>query len=207
MTMDASELLDGFRITPVVVLDDPAAAAPLAQTLLDAGIGVIEITLRTGAAIEAIRLAATAVPSMLVGAGSIRRPEHFDAVIAAGARFGVSPGSTRSLVDAAIRAEFPFVPGAVTPSESLSLLEAGYRLQKFFPAEAAGGIAMLKSLAAPIPEARFMPTGGIDESRARDYLALANVAGVGGSWIAPPDLIAAGDFDEIGRRARAAAQL
>ena len=205
--MDATKLLKGFRITPVVVLDDPAAAAPLAQCLLDAGIGVIEITLRTDAAIDAIRQAAEAVPKMLVGAGSIRRPEHFDAVIAAGARFGVSPGSTRSLIDAALDAEFPFVPGAITPSESLALLEQGYRLQKFFPAEAAGGIAMLKSLASPIPEARFMPTGGIDAARAKDYLALGNVAGVGGSWIAPPELIAAGDFDEIGRRARAAAQL
>lgn len=205
--MDATELLAGFRVTPVVVIDDPATAAPLAQTLLDAGIGVIEITLRTDAAIDAIRQAAAAVPAMLVGAGSIRRPEHFDAVIAAGARFAVSPGATRTLIDTAIEAEFPFVPGAITPSESLALLEAGYRLQKFFPAEAAGGIAMLKSLASPIPEARFMPTGGIDAARAADYLALANVAGVGGSWIAPPELIAAGDFAEIGRRARAAARL
>ena len=205
--MDATELLKGFRITPVVVLDDPATAVPLAQCLLDAGIGVIEITLRTEAAIDAIRQAAEAVPEMLVGAGSIRRPEHFDAVIAAGARFAVSPGSTRALIDAATQAEFPFVPGAITPSESLVLLEQGYRLQKFFPAEAAGGIAMLKSLAAPIPEARFMPTGGIDAARAPDYLALDNVAGVGGSWIATPELIAAGDFDEIGRRARDAAQL
>ena len=205
--MDATELLKGFRITPVVVLDDPATAVPLAQCLLDAGIGVIEITLRTEAAIDAIRQAAEAVPEMLVGAGSIRRPEHFDAVIAAGARFAVSPGSTRALIDAATQAEFPFVPGAITPSESLVLLEQGYRLQKFFPAEAAGGIAMLKSLAAPIPEARFMPTGGIDAARAPDYLALANVAGVGGSWIATPELIAAGDFAEIGRRARDAAQL
>ena len=205
--MDATELMADFRITPVVVIDNPRDAAPLAQALLDNGIGIIEITLRTDAALEAIRNAVEAVPGMLIGAGSIRRPEHFDAVIGAGARFGVCPGATPALLAAADKAEFPLVPAAITPSESLFLLEHGYRLQKFFPAEAAGGIPMLKSMAAPIPEARFMPTGGIDEQLARDYLALPNVAGVGGSWLATPELVRAGDFDEIGRRAREAAKL
>ena len=140
--MDATQVLQEFRVVPVVVIDDPAKAVPLAQALLAGGIGVIEITLRTEAALAAIK-AAAALPEMLVGAGSIRRPEQLDAVIDAGARFAVSPGSTPALIEAALAANMPFVPGAITPSESLSLLQQGYRLQKFFPAEAAGGIAEL----------------------------------------------------------------
>jgi len=205
--MDASAILQDYRITPVVVIDDPANAVPLAQTLLDAGIGIIEITLRTESALASIRAVADALPQMRVGAGSIRRPLHLHAVIDAGASFAISPGSTPALLDTAREAGFPFVPGAITPSEVLCLLGQGYLLQKFFPAEAAGGIAMLKSMAGPIPEVCFMPTGGISESLAAEYLELPNVAGVGGSWIAPPELIAAGNFGEIARRAELASRL
>ena len=205
--MDASAMLQGYRIMPVVVIDDSSIAVTLAQTLLAAGIGAIEITLRTETALASIRAVVDALPQMRVGAGSIRRPEHLDAVIGAGASFAVSPGSTPALLDAARQAGFPFVPGAVTPSEVLGLLGQGYLLQKFFPAEAAGGIAMLKSMAGPIPEVRFMPTGGISESLASEYLELPNVACIGGSWIAPAELIAAGNFVEIARRAELAARM
>ena len=205
--MDATQLLAPFRIVPVVVMDDVSTAVPLAETLVGAGIGVIEVTLRTDAALAAIETIARNVPDMLVGAGSLRTTVQFDDVVSAGARFGVSPGSTPALVNAARSHGFPYVPGAATPSEMLALLEQGIRLQKFFPAEAAGGIAMLKSVASPLPELSFMPTGGIDVERAKDYLALPNVAGVGGSWLAPAALVREGNYDEIGRIARDAATL
>ena len=205
--MDASELLQNCRIVPVVVIDDPRAALPLAQCLLAGGLGVIEITLRTESALAAIEAIAAQMPEMLIGAGSIRQAQQFREASDAGARFAVSPGATPELLDAAEKREMPFVPGASTPSEMLTLLDRGYRLQKFFPAEASGGLAMLKSIAGPIPEAGFMPTGGIGAERARDYLALDNVIGVGGSWIAPPKLINDGAFDEIERLAAAAAKL
>ena len=205
--MDATELLQAFRVVPVVVIDDPGAAPSLARSLVAGGLGVIEVTLRTESALESIEAIAAQVPEMLVGVGSIRQPQQLHAAIDAGATFAVSPGATPALMRAAQASNLPFVPGAATPSEMLSLLDQGYRLQKFFPAEAAGGLAMLKSVAGPIPEVRFMPTGGIDASKAGDYLALANVSGVGGSWIAPPGLIAAGDFDEIERLAASAVKL
>jgi 2-dehydro-3-deoxyphosphogluconate aldolase/(4S)-4-hydroxy-2-oxoglutarate aldolase len=144
---------------------------------------------------------------MLVGAGSVRRAEQFAEVRDAGADFVVSPGHTDALVNAAHDAGLPFVPGASTPSEMISLLEKGYRLQKFFPAEVAGGIGMLKSVASPIPEARFMPTGGITPDTAPQFLALPNVAAIGGSWIAPAKLVAARDFETIGRLAADAMSL
>lgn len=205
--MDATELVSGFRIVPVVVIDDVERAVPLAETLLAAGLGIIEITLRTRDALAAIEKVASAVPDMLVGAGSIRRAEQISDVVNAGARFAVSPGSTDALLDAATNHALPFIPGAATPSEMLALLERGYTLQKFFPAEAAGGIAMLRSVASPIPEVSFMPTGGITFGSAPDYLALGNVAGVGGSWITPSSLMAKGDVDRIAELAADAAAL
>ena len=205
--MDATEQLSGFRVVPVVVIDDAELAVPLAQTLLDAGLAVIEITLRTEQAMTAIRHVTEDVPAMLTGAGSIRNVDQLDNVFNAGAKFAVSPGSTVALTDAAIANNYPFVPGATTPSEMLTLVERGYRLQKFFPAEASGGIRLLKSVATPIPEAKFMPTGGITAELAKDYLALPNVAGVGGSWIVPAKLLQARDFDSIARLASAAVAL
>ena len=205
--MDATDLIGRFRIVPVVAIDDVERAVPLAETLLQSGIGIVEITLRTSDALAAIEAVARDVPEMLVGAGSVRQAAQVLDVANAGARFAVSPGSTETLLRAATDAGLPFVPGAVSPSEIIALLERGYRLQKFFPAEAAGGIPFLKSIASPIPEASFMPTGGISAELAGAYLALPNVSSVGGSWITPPDLLAAEDFDRIGALAADAATL
>ncbi len=205
--MDASDLLSAFRVVPVVAIDDRAHAVPLAETLVEAGLSVIEITLRTPGALGAIEDVARRVPEILVGAGSIRQAGQVTDVANAGARFGVSPGTTDALLDAVADCGLPFVPGAATPSEMIALCERGYTLQKFFPAEAAGGIALLKSVASPIPEARFVPTGGISYETAPDYLALGNVTAIGGSWITPARIIAAGDFERIGALARDAALL
>jgi 2-dehydro-3-deoxyphosphogluconate aldolase/(4S)-4-hydroxy-2-oxoglutarate aldolase len=204
---DIRTLLGGTRVVPVIVLEDAGQAVELARTLCAAGLPVLEITLRTDAAAEAIRRIAAEVPEAVVGAGSVRSAAHLRQCVEAGARFAVSPGASPGLLDAADDAEVPLVPGAATASEVMRLLERGYILQKFFPAEGAGGTAMLKALGAPLPEARFFPTGGITEALAREYLALPNVDCVGGSWIAPPALLAAGDFEAIGRLASAAAAL
>ena len=205
--MDTTNLFTGVRIVPVVVIDDVEIAIPLAESLLDGGLNVIEVTLRTEAGLASIERIASKVPSMIVGAGSIRSLAHLDAVIEAGAKFGVSPGSTDGLLEAASAAGFPFIPGAITPSEMMHLLQQGYRLQKFFPAEPAGGCAMLKAVSAPLPEISFMPTGGISAATASDYLALDNVRAIGGSWITPPDLLRAGNFSAISRLAKDAASL
>ncbi|NBC23742.1 MAG: bifunctional 4-hydroxy-2-oxoglutarate aldolase/2-dehydro-3-deoxy-phosphogluconate aldolase [Gammaproteobacteria bacterium] len=205
-TSDVQALL-GTRVVPVIVLEDAGQAVELARTLCSAGLPVLEITLRTEAAAEAIRRIAAEVPQAVVGAGSVRSAGHLRECIDAGARFAVSPGASPGLLDAADDTDLPLVPGAATASEVMRLLERGYVLQKFFPAEGAGGTAMLKALGAPLPEARFFPTGGITAALARDYLALPNVDCVGGSWVAPPALLAAGDFEAIGRLASAAAAL
>ena len=205
--MDASKLLAGIKVVPVVVIDDARHAVPLAECLLEAGLEVIEVTLRTAAGAEAIERIADKVPGMIVGAGSIRTVNQLETVQKAGAKFGVSPGSTGRLLNAAKRRGLPFVPGAATPSEMMRLQQRGYTLQKFFPAEVAGGLPLLKAVASPIPEVRFVPTGGISPDNAADYLALKNVAAVGGSWITPKDLLAAGDFAAIGRLAADAAAL
>jgi 2-dehydro-3-deoxyphosphogluconate aldolase/(4S)-4-hydroxy-2-oxoglutarate aldolase len=205
--MQARELLAGIRIVPVVVIDEIETAAPLAETFLEAGIKAIEITLRTEAGLDAIHAVAERVPDMLVGAGSLRTPDQVEDVKAAGARFGVSPGSTPTLVRAARDADLPFVPGAVTASEMLTLFEQGVLLQKFFPAELAGGAAYLKAVGAPLREVTFMPTGGIGPDNVGSYLSLPNVSCIGGSWLAPGDLLAARDFDGIRALARDAARL
>ncbi len=205
--MTAAMPLEGTKIVPVVVLDDADTAVPLARTLLDAGIAAIEVTLRTPAAVDAIARIARDVPDIVVGAGSLRTPEQIQTVRDGGAGFGVSPGATPALLAAAAEAGLPFVPGAQTASEMLALLEAGFALQKFFPAEAAGGVAFLRSVAAPLPEIRFMPTGGITPGNAASYMALDNVAAVGGSWLTPGKLLAARDYDAIGRLARDAVRI
>lgn len=205
--MNAAGLLDGIRVVPVVVIDDADKAVRLATTLLDAGLGAIEVTLRTPAALEAIRRIAADVPEMIVGAGSIRQVKQVGEVVSAGARFGVCPGSSPALLESVAKAGLPFIPGAVTPSESLGLLERGYSLQKFFPAELSGGARYLKALAAPVPEVKFMPTGGITADNAPAYLDLDNVTCLGGTWIASSATLAASDFDAIAILARQAAQL
>ncbi len=205
--MNAAGLLAGQRVVPVVVVDRVDRAVPLARTLLAAGLTAIEVTLRTDAGLAAIERIAKDVPGMLVGAGSVRSAAQVMDVKSAGAMFAVSPGSSGALLDAVAHVELPFVPGAVTASEILKLLDLGYTLQKFFPAELSGGVAFLEAIAAPIPEASFMPTGGVGPGNAQDYLSLANVACIGGSWIAPPDLLRNADFKAITELASSAANL
>lgn len=205
--MDATELLKGQRLVPVVVIEDAATAVPLARALGDAGLHAIEVTLRTDAALDAMERIAHEVPDALVGAGSVRQPEQLRAARAAGAVFCVSPGFTESLLTAATDAQMPFVPGAVTATESMHLLERGYTLQKFFPAELAGGLKMIRALSAPLPEVRYFPTGGITEKTLPEYLAQPNVAAIGGSWLAPGALLQQGDYAAIGEFARRAVAL
>ena len=204
--MDLPQILEDARIVPIVVIDDASYAVPLAETLLAAGIGIVEITLRTPAALDSIENIVRHIPDMIVGAGSIRDAEQMVQISDAGAHFAVSPGATDKLISSASRMKMPFIPGATTPSEMLLLLEQGFTLQKFFPAEASGGIDLLRAIVGPLPEIRFMPTGGISADLADDYLALPNVIAIGGSWIATPALINAGDFEQISQQAAQVAQ-
>jgi len=204
---DLSTLLAGATVVPVLMIDSVEAALPLARALVDGGITVLEITLRTPAALEAIRAIAGEVEGAVVGAGTVLTPAQYQVAEHAGARFVVSPGATPALLKAAAASSAPFLPGAATASEVMRLIEHGYHCLKFFPAEPAGGIAYLQALAAPLPGARFCPTGGIDAERAPGYLALPNVLCVGGSWLAPRDAVVAGDWPTITGLARAAAAL
>lgn len=193
-------------IIPVLTIDDAAQAAPLARALIAGGLPVLEVTLRTPAALDAIR-EMTGIPGAVIGAGTVITPEDATAARAAGARFAVSPGATDRLLDACENAALPLLPGAATASEMMRLAERGYGMQKFFPAEPSGGAPALKSIGAPLPQIRFCPTGGITAQNAPDYLGLANVACVGGSWVAPGDAIAACDWGRIESLARSAAAL
>jgi 2-dehydro-3-deoxyphosphogluconate aldolase / (4S)-4-hydroxy-2-oxoglutarate aldolase len=204
---DLNSLLAGTPVVPVLVIESVATALPLARALVDGGLRVLEITLRTAVALDVIRAIAAEVEGAVVGAGTVLTPGQYGDAERAGARFVVSPGATDALLAAAAASAVPFLPGAVTASEVMRLLEQGYRFLKFFPAEPAGGVAYLEALAAPLPEARFCPTGGIDAVKARTYLSLPNVLCVGGSWVAPKDALAAGDWPRITRLARAAAAL
>ncbi len=198
------EIMEAQPVIPVLKIERAADAVPLARALARGGLPAIEITLRTPAALEAIRLAATEVPEAVVGAGTILDPVQFAAAAEAGSRFIVSPGAILSLFTAADDSPVPLLPGAITPSEVMAALERGYSVLKFFPAEQAGGAAFLKSLASPLAGVRFCPTGGIGLGNAGDYLKLPNVICVGGSWVAPDDLVAAGKWDEIEALAREA---
>ncbi|MCW2774305.1 MAG: keto-deoxy-phosphogluconate aldolase [Nocardioides sp.] len=182
---------------PVVVVHDTDEAVGVARALVDGGVPVIELTLRTPVGLEAIRRIAAEVPEIVVGAGTIVSPDQAAQAAAAGAQFLVSPGSTDQLLDAMTQTGLPHLPGASTVSEVLALLERGYRELKFFPAEAAGGTAFLKALHAPVPSARFCPTGGVTEANAASYLALPNVGCVGGSWLTPSDAVAARDWTRV----------
>ena len=195
------KLLKLSRIVAVLVIEDAATAVPLARALVKGGVRLIEITLRTPAAWEAIRRIAGEVEDAVTGAGTILTPEQFAEADRVGCNFTVSPGATPRLIAAAAAVPTPWLPGAATASEMLLLLEHGYPLQKFFPAEQAGGAAYLKSLSSPLSAVRFCPTGGIDERNAARYLELPNVLCVGGSWIAPAELIRAGKWDAITARA------
>ncbi|OLR89429.1 bifunctional 4-hydroxy-2-oxoglutarate aldolase/2-dehydro-3-deoxy-phosphogluconate aldolase [Actinokineospora bangkokensis] len=196
-------LLDLSPVVPVVVVEDVAHAVPLAQALLRGGVGIVEVTLRTPAALDAIRAIAAEVPGTVVGAGTVTAPEHAKAALEAGARFLVTPGSTDLVLGAAEDTGLPLLPGAATVSEAMRLAERGYTELKFFPAEAAGGVPYLKSIAGPLPQLRFCPTGGISAATAPDYLALATVGCVGGSWLTADPA----DTARIEEQARLAAAL
>ena len=203
----SASVLDLAPVVPVVVVDDPSDAVPLARALVSGGLPAIEVTLRTPAALQAIRAIADAVPDAVVGAGTVITPEQVTDSVTAGARFLVSPGWTDVLLDAMRVSGVPFLPGVSTTSEVVALLERGVREMKFFPAEAAGGTAYLKSLHGPLPQARFGPTGGIGAATAPGYLSLPNVACVGGSWMLPADAVAARDWGRVEALAREAAGL
>ena len=193
-------------VVPVLVIDDAASAADLARALVAGGLPALEVTLRTPAALDAIREMAT-VPGGVVGAGTLLTPKDVENAKAAGATFGVSPGATDMLLDACEANDLPLLPGVATATEAMRLLERGYTVQKFFPAEANGGAAALKAIGAPIPQVKFCPTGGVSLKNARDYLSLSNTICVGGSWVAPKDLVQAGDWAGITALAQEAAAL
>jgi 2-dehydro-3-deoxyphosphogluconate aldolase/(4S)-4-hydroxy-2-oxoglutarate aldolase len=200
-------LLEGQPVIPVLKIDDAKNAVPLARALAKGGLRLIEITMRTPAALEAIRRAAAEVPEAAVGAGTILNARQFGEAAAAGSKFIVSPGCTRQLFDAARDSDVPLLPGAITPGEMMTALEEGLDFLKFFPAEQAGGAAFLKSLASPFAGLNFCPTGGVSVENAADYLALPNVICVGGSWVAPDDAVKSGDWALIERLAREASGL
>lgn len=205
--MDIAAIVALAPVVPVLTIERVADAVPLARALVRGGLPVLEITLRTTAALEALRTIATEVDGAVVGAGTVLTPEHVEQVRAAGARFAVSPGCTSALAAAARAGGLPFLPGVQTVSEAMAAAAAGFSLLKLFPADAAGGSAWLKAVAAPLAGLRFCPTGGIDAETAPAYLRLANVACVGGSWVAPRDAVASADWPRIERLAAAASLL
>lgn len=200
------EICELAPVVPVLVIDDVGTAEPLARALVAGGLPALEVTLRTPAALEAIRVMAD-VPGSVVGAGTLITPGDVRSAVAAGARFGVSPGVTDTLIAACEAEGLPLLPGAATASEAMRLLEAGYDMLKFFPAEASGGAPALKAIGAPLPQVSFCPTGGVSPENVRGYLALPNVVCAGGSWVAPRDKVRSGDWDAIEALARAASGL
>jgi 2-dehydro-3-deoxyphosphogluconate aldolase / (4S)-4-hydroxy-2-oxoglutarate aldolase len=202
-----SSLLDRVPVVPVVVVDDLAQAVPVARALVAGGLPVIELTLRTPVALDAIRAIADEVPEILVGAGTVLTPGQAKEAKDAGAQFLVSPGATASLLAGMTDTGLPFLPGTATVSEVLAVLETGLTEMKFFPAEASGGTGFLSSIASPVPAARFCPTGGITTASAASYLALPNVGCVGGSWLTPKDALETGDWARVEQLAAKAAAL
>jgi 2-dehydro-3-deoxyphosphogluconate aldolase / (4S)-4-hydroxy-2-oxoglutarate aldolase len=194
-------------VVPVLIIEDAKSAVPLARALVAGGLKAIEITLRTAAALEAVRLVAEEVEGAVVGAGTILNASHYAAAVDAGSQFIVSPGTTQELLDVARQSDIPLLPGAATASEVMALREEGYQVMKFFPAEQAGGAAYLKALSSPLAGTLFCPTGGISLKNAMDYLSLPNVICVGGSWVAPKELVSAGDWAGITKLASEAAAL
>jgi 2-dehydro-3-deoxyphosphogluconate aldolase/(4S)-4-hydroxy-2-oxoglutarate aldolase len=197
MKQGIEEFLRLSPVMPVVTIEDAAIAADLARALVRGGIRVIEVTLRTPAALHAIEAIARAEPDIYVGAGTVLSVSDLHSAATAGAAFAISPGSTPALLEAGRHAAIPYLPAVATASELMSGLAAGFKCFKFFPAGAAGGIAMLKSFAGPFPDARFCPTGGITQDTVRSYLELPNVLCAGGSWLSPADALAARDWRRI----------
>lgn len=208
MALSIDQILKVAPVVPVMVVERIEDAVPLAKALYAGGLKVLEITLRTPCALDAITAMVEALPDdAVIGAGTIITPKDLEAAIKAGSTFLVSPGTTPALIEAAKGNPIPLLAGVATPTEAMNLYVQGFTHQKFFPAEAAGGVPMLKSIGGPLPQITFCPTGGIDLARAPSYLALPNVACVGGTWMAPKELMKAGRWDEIERLAREAASL
>lgn len=194
---DITESFEKLGVVPVVVLEDAKDAVPLATALVKGGLPCAEVTFRTEAAEESIRLMMEQFPKMLVGAGTVLAVEQVDAAVRAGAKFIVSPGFDAEIVDYCIKNEIPVFPGCITPSEVAQAVKRGLKVVKFFPAEPAGGISMIKAMAAPYVGLKFMPTGGIDAKNLEDYLSSDKIICCGGSWMVKGDLVKAGEFDKI----------
>ena len=203
LTNRIDELVQQAPVIPVLTIKRLEDAVPLAHALVEGGLSVLEVTLRSDVALEAIAAIAAQVPDAEVGAGTVLNPDDFDRAVDAGSRFIVSPGMTSALLDHGCRASVPLLPGIQTVSELMTGIQRGYQRFKFFPAEVAGGVAALKAIAGPFANVRFCPTGGIRAHTAADYLALPNVMCVGGTWLAPDDLIKQGHWDAIRELARA----
>lgn len=200
-------LLAHAPVIPVVVIERLEDAVPLARALVEGGLPLIEVTLRTPVALEAIRAIAAEVDGAILGAGTVTEPAHVEASLEAGAAYLVSPGTTPAFAHSLSKAPVPVLPGCATVSEAMALTALGFEVLKFFPAEAAGGVPFLKSIAGPLPHIRFCPTGGIGPANVETYLALPNVVAVGGSWVVPGDAIRAGDFAKVRDLAKAASGL
>jgi len=205
--MNVRDMMRIGPVIPVIVIDELPHAVPLAQALVAGGVRVLEVTLRTPAALEAIRAMAREVEGAIVGVGTISNAADFEQALAAGARFGVSPGLTPALIEAARASSLPLLPGVMTPSDVIAARAAGFSALKLFPAQQAGGIGMLKALGGPFPDVVFCPTGGVTAASAPDFLALPNVGCVGGSWLTPQEAVVAGDWGRITALAREASQL
>lgn len=204
---DPMRLLAMTRVIPVLTIERDSDAVPLARALVEGGLPVIEVTLRTAVALAAVQAIAQNVPEAVIGAGTVLTPQDVELAVEAGARYLVSPGTPASLADALAAAPVPVLPGCATVTEAMALAARGFRLLKFFPAAPSGGAAWLKAVSEPLPHLKFCPTGGINGDNAAVYLALPNVVAVGGSWVAPRDAIASGDFARISALARKAAGL
>lgn len=205
-SQEAERLCRLAPVIPVLVVDDAERARALATALVTGGLPVLEVTLRTPVALDVIREMA-AVEGGVVGAGTLLTPKDVTDAVDAGAKFGVSPGATETVLSACEEAGLPLLPGAATSSEVMRLLERGYTVQKFFPAESIGGVPALKAIGAPIPQVKFCPTGGVSPNNAPDYLGLSNTLCVGGSWVAPKESVTGGDWARIEALARDAAGL
>ena len=201
------EIMHLAPVVPVLVVNSVSEAVATAQALVRGGLPAIEVTLRTADAMACIKAIASDVEGAVVGAGTVLSPALLEQAVLAGAKFLVSPGGTQELIDIADKVDVPLLPGVATPSEAMGLGEMGYHALKFFPAEVAGGVPYLKALSGPLPHIKFCPTGGVTLKNASDYLALSNVVCVGGSWVAPSELVEAGEWDKISELARQAASL
>ncbi len=202
--MQIEEILARTPVIPVLILHKLEHAVPLAHALVAGGIEVIEVTMRTPIALDAVEAIAKSVPEALIGVGTLTRPEQFVQAADAGAQFAVSPGLTRVLLNASQQVDMPYLPGVFTPSEAMAARDMGFQYLKLFPAAQCGGVGMLEALASPFSDLLFSPTGGINETNFREYLAMPNVVNVGGDWMAPNDALEAGDWDRVEQLTREA---